>query len=232
MNINWFIDQFNSTFIVADRYKLFIEGFKNTLIIALGAAAIGIAIGAVVAMVRVYHAQTGRMKILDLLFRAYLAFFRGTPVIVQLMIMYYIVLKSLNSGLIIAILAMGVNSGAYVAEIFRAGILSIDIGQTEAGRSLGLSAFKTLTLIVLPQAIKNILPTLGNEFISLIKETSVVGAYIPLRDLSKAAANVRSNTAEPYFSLLFTALVYFLLVLGLTKLLKLVEGRLAKSDRG
>ena len=231
MNISWFVEQWNSTFIVANRYKLFLEGFYNTLIIAVGAVAIGIVIGAIVAMVRVYRAQTGKLKLLDGILSWYLALFRGTPVVVQLMIMYYIVMRNVHNGVLVATLAFGINSGAYVAEIFRAGILSIDIGQTEAGRSLGLSAFKTLTLIVLPQAIKNILPTLGNEFVLLLKETSVAG-YISVRDLAKAGALVRANTAEPYFSLLFIALVYFLLVLGLTRLFKIVERRFAKSDRG
>ena len=226
------IEKFNSTFIVADRYKLFVEGFQNTVIIAIGAAIIGIIIGALVAMVRVYRAQTGRLKWLDRLLGAYVAVFRGTPVIVQLMIMYFIVLVSIDNALIIAVIAMGINSGAYVSEHFRAGIMSIDVGQTEAGRSLGLPAFKVLLLVVMPQAVKNILPTLGNEFILLIKDTSVVGAYLPLRELAKAGANVRANTADPYFSLLFIALVYFLMVMGVTRLLQILERRLRRSDRG
>ena len=227
---DWIIYQINITFIVDNRYRLFIEGFRNTLIIAAGAAVIGVFIGSVVAMVRVYHAQTGRLKAADIALGGYLAVFRGTPIVVQLLIMYYIILRSVNNGLIVAVLAFGINSGAYVAEIVRAGILSVDIGQTEAGRSLGLSAFKTLILIVMPQAIKNILPALGNEFITLLKETSVAG-YVAIRDLARAGENVRSKTAEPYFSLLFIALVYFVLVFYFTKLLKILERRLAKSDR-
>jgi His/Glu/Gln/Arg/opine family amino acid ABC transporter permease subunit len=226
----WIVRQFEVTFIINGRYKLFLEGFRNTLIIALGAAIIGIIIGAIVAMVRVYSAQTGRQKILNAVFGAYLALIRGTPIVVQLLIMYYIVFKSVNNGVIVAVIAFGINSGAYVAEIFRAGILSVDIGQTEAGRSLGLSAIKTLFLIVLPQALKNILPALGNEFIVLLKETSVAG-YVAVRDLTRAGENVRSITAEPYFSLLFIALVYFILVFGFTKLLGIAEKRMAKSDR-
>ena len=226
----WLTHQFNITFIAANRYKLFLEGFRNTIIIAISAAVIGIVIGTIVAMVRVYHAQTGRMKTLDAVFGSYLAVFRGTPIVVQLLIMYYIVLQNIHNGLLIAVISFGINSGAYVAEIVRAGILSIDIGQTEAGRSLGLPAFKTMLHIVLPQAIKNILPAFGNEFITLLKETSVVG-YVGIRDFARAGENVRARTAEPYFSLLFMALVYFLLVLGVTKLLKILERRLAKSDR-
>ncbi|MCL2772777.1 MAG: amino acid ABC transporter permease [Oscillospiraceae bacterium] len=227
---DWLTYQIHITFVEADRYKLFLEGFRNTLIIAVGAAAIGVIIGSIVAMVRVYHAQTGRLKIIDAVFGAYLAVFRGTPIVVQLLIMYYIVFQSVDNGLIVAVLAFGINSGSYVAEIIRAGILAVDIGQTEAGRSLGLSALKTLTLIVLPQAVKNILPALGNEFITLLKETSVAG-YVAIRDLARAGENVRSVTLEPYFSLLFIALVYFILVLCLTKLLKIAERGLAKSDR-
>jgi len=227
---DWLTHQFNITFIVNRRYTLFLEGFRNTLIIAIGAAVIGIIIGACVAMVRVYHAQTGNLKIANSLLGAYLAVFRGTPIVVQLLIMYYIVLRSVNNALLVAVLAFGINSGAYVAEIVRAGILSVDIGQTEAGRSLGLPALKTLLLIVLPQAIKNILPALGNEFVLLLKETSVAG-YVAIRDLARAGANVRSQTAEPYFSLLFIALVYFIVVFCVTKLLKILERRLAKSDR-
>lgn len=227
---DWLVRQINITFIADNRYRLFLEGFKNTLLIALGAAVIGVFIGAIVAMVRVYHAQTGRLKILNWLFGTYLALFRGTPIVVQLLIMYYIIFKSVSNALLVAIVAFGINSGAYVAEVIRAGIMSIDIGQTEAGRSLGLPALKTLLLIVLPQAVKNILPAMGNEFITLLKETSVAG-YVAIRDLTRAGENVRTVTAEPYFSLLFVALVYFLLVFGFSKLLRIFERRLAKSDR-
>jgi len=229
-SIDWVIHQFNITFIVSNRYRLFIEGFRNTLIIAFGAAVIGIFIGSIVAMIRVYRAQTGGLKILDAFCGAYLAIFRGTPIVVQLLIMYYIILQSLHNALVVAVISFGINSGAYVAEIVRAGILSVDIGQTEAGRSLGLPAFRTLVLIVLPQAIKNILPALGNEFVVLIKETSVA-SFITVRDLARAGANVRATTMEPYFSLFFVALVYFCLIFGITKLLRILERRLAKSDR-
>lgn len=226
----WIRHQIDITFIVDNRYKLFAEGFVNTLVIAVGAAVIGVIIGAAVAMVRVYRAQTGSFAVLDAVCGGYLALFRGTPIVVQLLIMYYIVFKSVNNALLVAVLSFGINSGAYVAEIVRAGILSVDPGQTEAGRSLGLSAPKTLFLIVMPQAVKNILPALGNEFVTLLKETSVAG-YITLRDLARAGENVRSKTLEPYFSLLFVALVYFVLVFGVSKLLKFAERRFSKSDR-
>ena len=229
--INWIVEQFHITFIARDRYMLFLEGFRNTLVIALGAVLIGVLIGILVAIVRVYRTQTGKLKILDRICGVYLSIFRGTPIVVQLLIMYFIILKNVENGVIVAIISFGINSGAYVAEIVRAGILAVDIGQTEAGRSLGLPAKKTMFLIVLPQAIKNILPALGNEFISLLKETSVAG-YVSVRDLTRAGANVRANTAEPYFSLISIAIVYFLLVFGITKLLKVFERRMAKGDRG
>jgi len=228
--INWIVRQFNITFIEKNRYMLFVEGFGNTIIIAFGAAVIGIFIGSAVAMMRVYYAQTGRLKFLDAVCGIYLAVFRGTPIVVQLLIMYYIIFQNVRNALLVAVIAFGINSGAYVAEIVRAGILSVDIGQTEAGRSLGLPAFRTLILIVLPQAVKNILPALGNEFVTLVKETSVA-SFITVRDLARAGANVRAATMEPYFSLLFVALVYFCVIFGITKLLKILERRLAKSDR-
>ena len=229
--IEWFQKEFNSTFIVRGRYKLFLEGFGNTLIIAIGAIIIGLIIGATIAMIRVYHSQTGKIKIFDRICGVYLAIFRGTPIVVQLLIMYFIVFSNTKNGVLVAVLAFGINSGAYVAEIIRGGILAVDMGQTEAGRSLGLPAAKTMFLIVLPQAIKNIFPALGNEFVSLLKETSVAG-YVSVRDLAQAGENVRSNTASPYFSLIFVALIYLALVYGITRLLKIAERRLAKGDRG
>ena len=227
---DWLVKQFNSTFIVKDRYLLFVEGFKNTIIIALGAVVIGVFLGILVATIRVYYTQTKKLKILNWICGAYLSIFRGTPVVVQLLIMYFIVFQNVKNGVIVATISFGINSGAYVAEIIRAGILAVDIGQTEAGRSLGFSSAKTMILIVLPQAIKNVLPALGNEFVMLLKETSVAG-YISVRDLTRAGENVRANTAEPFFSLLFVALVYFILISGITKLLKMAERRLAKGDR-
>lgn len=229
--LNWLKHQFTITFIVDDRYKLFLQGLGNTLTIVLGALVIGIILGSLVAIVRVYNTRYGRFKILNKLCGVYLAIFRGTPVVVQLLIMYYIIFTFVRSGVIIAVIAFGINSGAYVAEIIRAGIMAVDIGQTEAGRSLGLSQNKTMIRIVLPQAVKNILPALGNEMITLIKETSVAG-YVAIRDITRAGENIRVLTMEPYFSLLFVALVYFLLVMGITSLLKLLERRLARSDRG
>jgi His/Glu/Gln/Arg/opine family amino acid ABC transporter permease subunit len=229
--IEWLKYQFTITFITENRYKLFIEGMTNTLTIVSGALVIGIVLGAVVAIVRVYRARYGRLKIPSAICGAYLAVFRGTPVVVQLLIMYYIIFVFIKNGVVIAIIAFGINSGAYVAEIIRAGIMAVDIGQTEAGRSLGLSQNATMRLIVLPQAVKNILPALGNELVTLLKETSVAG-YAAIRDLTRAGENIRVLSMDPYFSLLFVALLYFLLVMGITRLLRLLEKRLARSDRG
>jgi His/Glu/Gln/Arg/opine family amino acid ABC transporter permease subunit len=224
------IRQFNSTFIIDDRYQLFIEGFKNTLIITSLATLLGCAIGILIAVVKVYYHQTGKAKFLNHFCSLYLTIIRGTPVNVQLLIMYFIIFSNLDSGVFIAILTFGINSGAYVAEIFRAGIMAINEGQTEAGRSLGLSGMQTMRLIILPQATKNILPAMGNEFIALLKETSIVG-YVAVVDLTRAGDLVRASTMQPFFSLLFVALVYLLLVLLISKLLQSLERRLRKSDR-
>ena len=227
----WITYQFEITFIEDARYKLFLIGIQNTLIIALSAVVIGVVIGSLVAIVRVYNRQSGKLKILNTLCGAYLAVFRGTPIVVQLLIFYFIILASINNALIVAIVAFGLNSGAYVAEIVRAGIMAVDIGQLEAGESLGLPYNKTMRLIILPQAIKNILPALGNEFVVLLKETSVAG-YITVMDLARTGDYVRSRTLEPYFSLIFIALVYFILVFGITALIKRLERRMRQGDRG
>lgn len=225
-----FYDSFARTFIEGDRYKTFFGGFQVTIIIALAATLIGVLIGIIVAIIKVYHYQTGRYKILNTLMDLYLTVFRGTPVVVQLMILYYVVFINIKDGIIVAILGFGINSGAYVAEIVRAGILAVDKGQTEAGRSLGFSDLQTMRLIVLPQAFKNILPALFNEFIALLKETSVVG-YIAVIDLTKAADLIKSRTMQAFFPLMAVAAVYLILVIGLTHIQAVIERRLRKSDR-
>ena len=229
-----FIRQFTSTFITDNRYKQFVTGFLNTLIIMLGAAALGIVIGTLAAVVRVTYAQAGRrslpLKILNVVCGVYLTVIRGTPVVVQLMIMYFMVLKSIDNGVLVAVIAFGINSGAYVAEIIRAGIISVDSGQREAGQSLGLSGGMVMRLVILPQAVKNILPALGNEAISLLKETAVAG-YITVMDLAKAGEYVRYRNMQS-FPLIFVALVYLLLFLIMKKGQSVLERRLRKSDRG
>ncbi len=218
------------TFVVDDRYQSFLNGLGNTLKITVGALILGVLIGTTVAILRVYHYQTGRLKFVDVLMNFYLTVFRGTPVVVQLMIWYFVVFARVDSPIMVAIIAFGVNSGAYVAEIARAGIMAVDIGQTEAGRSLGLSAWQTMRFIVLPQAFKNVLPALSNELISLLKETSVVG-YVAVVDLSKAAELVRARTFQAFVPLLSVALTYLLMVLILTQLQRLLEARLRAGDR-
>jgi len=228
--INELVRQFEITFIVSSRYKLFISGFRNTMVIAVFALIVGVTIGVIVAVIKVYNYRTGRLKLLNQIAVLYTTVFRGTPIVVQLMIWYYLILISIHNAVIVAIIGFGLNSGAYVAEIVRAGIMSIDKGQSEAGRSLGLTESMTMRHIVLPQAIKNTLPALFNEFITLLKETSVAG-YITVIELTKAADLVRSRTLQPFFSLISVAIVYLILVVGLTALQGKLERRLQKSDR-
>ncbi len=230
---DWFLDigdSFYNTLIAENRWMMFVKGLGNTLVIALFATLIGIVIGTLVAIIRVYCVQTGRLKPLNWLLSLYITIFRGTPVVVQLMIMYYAIFASVTNGVPVAILAFGINSGAYVAETVRSGIMAVDKGQTEAGQSLGLGSAAVMRLIVLPQAIKNILPALGNEFIALLKETSVVG-YITIVDVTRVADLIRSRTYDQFFPLLVVAVIYLVLVIGITQLLKIAERRLAKSDR-
>jgi len=222
---------FEKTFIRENRYMMFVNGLKNTLIIAVFATLIGVAIGALVAIVKVYHKQTGKLKLLNAICEIYTTVIRGTPIVVQLLITYNIIFVWSTHAVAIGIMGFGFNSGAYVAEIMRGGINAVDIGQTEAGRSLGLSSATTMKSIVLPQAIKNVLPAIGNEFIALLKETSVIG-FLGVIDLTKAAERVISRTADVYFPYLSIAAIYLILVYGLNFLFKKLERRLAKSDRG
>ena len=224
------INGFVKTFIAEDRYKMFLTGFWNTIQIAFVATVIGVVIGAIVAIIRVFNKQTGKLRILSMICEIYTTVIRGTPVVVQLLITYNIVFAWSTQAVLIGMIGFGLNSGAYVAEIMRGGINAVDIGQTEAGRSLGLSSVTTMKSIVLPQAIKNVLPAIGNEFISLLKETSVIG-FLGVIDLTKAAERVISRTMDVYFPYLSIALVYLAVVYGLNYLFKLLERRLAKSDR-
>ncbi len=222
---------FEKTFLREDRYLMFLNGFKNTLLIAFFATIIGVVIGALVAIVKVFYKQTGKLKLLNAIAELYTTIIRGTPIVVQLLITYNIIFVWSTHAILVGILGFGINSGAYVAEIIRGGINAVDIGQTEAGRSLGLSAATTMKSIVLPQAIKNVLPAIGNEFISLLKETSIIG-YLGVIDLTKAAERVISRTADVYFPYISIALIYLIVVYGLNFLFKKLEKRLAKSDRG
>ena len=227
---NYLCSAFEKTFIREDRYIDFLSGLGNTLIITLGATVLGVLIGAMIAVIKTIHKQTGKMKIVNGICEAYTTIIRGTPVVVQLLIMYFIVFANSTRPVLVGIIGFGINSGAYVAELMRAGINAVDIGQTEAGRSLGLSRGVTMRTIVLPQAIKNVLPAIGNEFISLLKETSVIG-YLGVMDMTRVAQRVISRTADPYFPYIAIALVYLGMVCILNYFVKKLEKRLAKSDR-
>lgn len=225
-----FRDDFINNFIVDNRWQYLVSGLLRTLQITFFAVIIGIVLGFLVALVRTTNMQTGKLRFLDAICRLYLTVIRGTPVVIQLLIIYYVVFASVNiDKTLVAIVAFGINSGAYVAEIVRAGIMSIERGQTEAGRSLGLSHAKTMWYIIMPQAFKNILPALANEFITLLKETSVSG-YIATQDLAKAGDIIQSRTYSPFMPLIAVALIYLVLVVGLTSIVNRLERRLSRSD--
>ena len=221
---------FISNFIDDNRWRYITDGLKITLLVTVFAVLIGVVLGFLIAIVRTTHDKTGKLKILNAICKVYLTVIRGTPVVVQLMIIYFIIFGSVDiSKVVVAIVAFGINSGAYVAEIFRSGIMSIDNGQFEAGRSLGFNYAQTMMYIVMPQAFKNVLPTLCNEFISLLKETSVSG-YIALQDLTKGGGIIRSRTYDAFMPLIAVALIYLAMVMIFTKLVSLLERRLRNSD--
>ena len=221
---------FISNFIDDNRWRYITDGLKITLLVTVFAVLIGVVLGFLIAIVRTTHDKTGKLKILNAICKVYLTVIRGTPVVVQLMIIYFIIFGSVDiSKVVVAIVAFGINSGAYVAEIFRSGIMSIDNGQFEAGRSLGFNYAQTMMYIVMPQAFKNVLPTLFNEFISLLKETSVSG-YIALQDLTKGGDIIRSRTYDAFMPLIAVALIYLAMVMIFTKLVSLLERRLRNSD--
>lgn len=224
-------EQVYMTLVADNRWTWFIDGLLLALMITGIAIVIGVLIGSLVAIGKVHVLQTRKHKWMGVICDVYITVIRGTPIVVQLMILYYIVFAAAPPAMtpFVAALAFGINSGAYVAEIVRAGILSVDRGQTEAGRSLGLSNAMTMRQIILPQAIKNILPALGNEFIVLFKETSIVG-YIGLMDLTRAAELVRSRTFFPFVPLLLAAAIYLCIVMLITWGLRVLERRLARSD--
>ncbi|MBQ4103585.1 MAG: amino acid ABC transporter permease [Clostridia bacterium] len=225
-----------------DRYKFILDGLKNTFVITLGALAIGIVIGIVVAAVRTsFDKNRESMKVrggvgyyslafFNALCKFYLTVTRGTPVVVQLMICYFVIFALADDGIPVAIFAFGINSGAYVAEIFRAGIMSIDHGQFEAGRSLGFNYFQTMRYIIIPQMFKAVLPTLCNEFIALLKETSVAG-YVGVTDLTKAGNTIAGRMFSYFIPLLTVAVIYLIMVLILSSLVGKLERRLRKSER-
>ena len=224
----WF-NQLHSTFIVDQRYMMLVEGLGNTLLITLGALLIGIVIGSLIAVIKYCGEGSKYLKPLCLICDLYTTVIRGTPVVVLLLIFYFIILKA-SDGITVGIVAFGINSGAYIAELMRGGINAVDPGQMEAGRSLGMSRLPTTYKIILPQAMKNILPAIGNEMIALLKETAVAG-YVAVQDLTRAGNLIRNNTYDAVNPLLVVALTYLAMVIVLTSLLGKFERRLKKSDK-
>ncbi len=236
-----FSDEFVLNFIKDDRWEWIVEGLKNTLIITFFATLIGIAIGIVIAIIRsTYDKNCETMKkhknlgfyvlsLFNAVCKVYLTVIRGTPVVVQLLIMYFIIFATSNSEITIAVLTFGINSGAYVAEIFRSGVMSIDKGQFEAGRSLGFNYIQTMIYIIIPQMFKIVLPTLCNEFIVLLKETSIAG-YVGIVDLTKAGDLIRGRTFSAFMPLIAIAIIYLVLVMLFTWLVGKLERRLRNSD--
>lgn len=226
-----FIDEFTRNFIIDNRYRYIAEGFVNTLIISFFAVLVGIVVGFLVAIIRSGYDRTGRMKIANFICQVYLTVMRGTPTMLQVLITYYVIFAAANvSKIFVAVVAFGLNSGAYVAEIVRSGIMSVDEGQFEAGRSLGLNYRQTMQFIIVPQAFKNVLPALGNEFIVLLKETSISG-YIGLTDLTHGGDIIRGITFSAFMPLVAVALIYLLLVTGLSWCVNRLERRLRVSER-
>ena len=221
--------QLETTFVEKQRYLLLVDGLKNTLIITAGALVIGVVIGSLVAMIKYCGQDSRLLRPLCWLCSVYTTVIRGVPVVVQLLIFYFLILKS-SDGLVVGIVTFGINSGAYVAELVRSGIAAVDPGQMEAGRSLGLNYITTMVVIIIPQAIRAVLPALGNEFIMLLKDTSLI-TVIGGKELLYAAQGIMNRTYEAMFPLFGVALIYLVLVMIFTWLLAKFERRLAQSDR-
>lgn len=235
-------NQFRLNFIDDDRWQWIVRGLGSTIVITFFALILGVVIGVVIASIRstydknleTYKLRGGIvypiMRVLNAICNIYLTIVRGTPVVVQLLIAYFIIFASSRNGVMVAVIAFGINSGAYVAEILRGGIMSIDHGQFEAGRSLGFNYLQTMRFIVIPQVFKNVLPSLCNEFITLLKETSIAG-YVGIVDLTKAGDLIRGRTFSPFMPLIAVALIYLVIVLILTQLVHRLERRLRNNER-
>lgn len=223
-------DRLRSAFVVEDRWKLYFQGLKNTLLMSLFAVLIGIVLGVILAIILYTNKKTGKLKIASAISNIYVTVIRGTPVVLQLFIMYFIVLVSVKDGLVVGSVTFGLNSAAYVSEVARAGLESVDEGQMEAGRALGLSYTKTMIKIILPQALRNMIPALFNEFIALVKETSVAG-YVGIVDLGKIPGLIQSRTFDYLFPLLFASLLYLVVVCLLTIVERILEKKFSKGDR-
>ncbi len=220
-------EEIYKSLIYQQRYEYVLEGLKNTIIMALFATLIGIALGIIIAIIRDNYEKNKKLPILNGICNIYVSVIRGTPALLQLMIIYYVVFKSIDiNGVLVGIIAFGLNSAAYVSEIIKAGINSINKGQMEASRALGFNYSQSMKYIIMPQAIKNILPALGNEFITLLKETSVAG-YIGIIELTKSSDIIASRTYDYFFPLIMVAIIYLIMTLGLSKLVKAMERKLS-----
>jgi len=226
--MSWF-DKLSETFLTDDRYMWLVEGLGTTVIITLGALVIGVLIGTLIAITKYFCEGNKKLRFLNWICDLYTTVIRGIPVTVLLLVFFFVVFATARDGTPVAIVAFGINSGAYMAELIRSGINAVDKGQMEAARSLGLSKGQAMAKIILPQAIKYILPAIGNECIALLKETSVAG-YVAVVDVTKAATNIRNKTGDAINPIILLALVYLVIVVGMTQLLGLLERRLGKSD--
>ena len=224
----WFAKLYE-TFIATNMYTMIFDGLRNTLIITLGALAIGVLIGTVIAVVKYFAEDVRALRPLAAICNVYVTVIRGIPMTVLLLIFYYIIMKAAKDGVPVAIVAFGVNSGAYMAELIRSGLNAVDVGQMEAGRRLGLSKLQTMRKIIMPQAVRYILPAIGNEMIALLKETSVAG-YVAIVDLTRALNLIRNNTFDAINTLGLCALIYLALTMLLTGLLGRMERRMAGND--
>ena len=226
--MNWF-DKLSETFLTDDRYMWLVDGLGVTAIITIGALLIGVLIGTLIAITKYFCEGNRKLRFFNWLCDLYTTVIRGIPVTVLLIAFFFVIFASAQDGTPVAIIAFGVNSGAYMAELIRSGINAVDKGQMEAARSLGLSKGQAMVKIILPQAVKYILPAIGNECIALLKETSVAG-YVAVVDITKAATNIRNTTFDAVNPIILLALVYLVMVVIMTKLLSILERRLRKSD--
>lgn len=222
-------ENFYYTLLYENRYMYFLKGLLNTLIMAFFACIIGIILGIILAIIIDYNEKTKKISFLSFLSKIYIGLIRGTPSLLQLMIIYYIIFRSININIIIVgIISFGLNSAAYVSQIIKSGIISVSIGQTEAAKMLGLNYVQSMRYIIMPQAMRNIMPALGNEFITLLKETSVAG-YIGIIELTKASDIIASRTYDYFFPLFIVAIIYLILTVGLSKILNIIERKLAND---
>ena len=226
--MSW-IEQLKDTFLEDNRYMWMVEGLGNTLLITIGALAIGVIIGTLIAVAKYFSEDNKKLRWLNALCDVYTTVIRGIPMTVLLLLFFFVIFASAQNGVPVAIAAFGINSGAYMAELIRSGINAVDKGQMEAARSLGLSKGQAMVKIIMPQAVKYILPAIGNELIALLKETSVAG-YVAVVDVTKAATNIRNKTYDAVNPIILLALIYLVMVVALTRLLAIMERRLRKSD--